>query len=59
MARVVSGLNSKAGPHPDRLSSTLDDAAAFARFFHAQELTGRALRPGRARYHRAASILNR
>jgi hypothetical protein len=28
----ASGLNSKAGTHLDRLSSTLDYAAAFARF---------------------------
>ena len=28
--------------------------AAFARFFHAHELTGRALRRGRVHYHRAA-----
>jgi hypothetical protein len=27
---------------------------AFARFIHAHELTGRALRRGRVRYHRAA-----
>ena len=33
--------------------------AAFARFIHAHELTSRALRRGRVRYHRAASILNR
>ena len=33
--------------------------AAFTRFIHAHELTSRALRRGRVRYHRAARILNR
>jgi len=56
---VASGLNSKTGTHLDRLSSTLDYAAAFTRFIRAHELTGGALRRGQVRYHRAALILNR
>jgi hypothetical protein len=45
------------GIHPDRLCSTLDYAAGI-HFVHAHQLTGRAWRHGRVRYHRAARILN-
>ncbi len=68
VARHVAGVvrlkfQSATPPRPAWFNSGLRAReacrAAFARFFHAHELTGRALRRGPIGYYRAARILNR